>query len=459
MNGEVAIVGGGLTGLMCALHLAQRGVVVSVYEKKELGDIEAINGKPGRALTLDLSARGLYALQNVGLLDEVIAQSIPMKCRVIHDEAGDTTELPYGQYAHEEILTCARHRLFQILLQKCRSFPNISINFNHVFVDISIKARSVTMRNNARVNLTVHPQVIIGADGMYSSVRKTVEEETKTPFSVVDFPMSYKEISIDKNFSKGLLANAMHTWPRAGMMLVAQPNLDGSYTCALLMAKDGEGNTFSTINSSEKARALFEKYFSDASVRMPKLEQEFALNPVGNLRIVTGTRWTVDDFVLLIGDAAHGMVPFFGQGVNCSFEDCTFLMEKWEKSDGNWGKILRAFDNSRIENANAIATMSYENYPELFPNSDVQRMRLMKQIDAVISNNFRGVYRSFHNLVCFERIPYRLAQKVKEIQMKMLENLSRDISHISEIKIDNLDDAMARYRIEVASIMDKSNEN
>lgn len=457
MTKKIAIIGAGLTGLMCALKLAELGLSVVVYERRSEKEIGADKykefGLPGRSMSMDLSARGLFALNSLGLLDGIISEAVPMKWKISHDTFGYQHWLPYGQYDSEHILTVSRTHLFNVLLRACLSVAAIEIHFQHRLVDIDFDHKNIVVVDLISENTFVmSPELVIGADGINSAVRPQLEKHGVPKFCVAEFPMSYKELSLSPTNTTDFFLNAMHTWPREGMMLVAQPNLDGSFTCALLMHENGRHNSFNTVDSPRKVRQLFDEHFSDASSFMPNLEDEYALNPVGKLRIVTGSAWTHGGFALILGDAAHGMVPFFGQGVNCCFEDCIFLYDEIKRAGNDWAQVCRQVDERRVVQANSINTMSYENYPELFDGNDLPRVQLMKSIEAMLTKNYRGHYRSFHNLVCFERIPYTLAQRVKEIQMPMLERLSASIDDISEIDPLLIERELLEYQRKIAAL-------
>jgi kynurenine 3-monooxygenase len=447
----IAIIGAGLTGLMCAIRLAQRGFDVQLFEKRSENELNASKNnaylQTGRSMSMDISARGIFALKGAGLFDEISQRCVPMKFKITHDKNYKQSIIPYGPKDNDVILTISRSSIFHALFKQCQNFSNITISFSHQLIDINVKNKTIIV-NDAQTGLTksIHPQVIIGADGVNSFTRKILENQLDAGFSISDFPMSYKEIRIPAHHNNILLLNAMHLWPRKHTMLVAQPNFDTSFTCALLMHEHDHEPCFSSINSPKKIRELFSSYFSDISELVPDLEDQYMKNPIGKLKIISGTQWGFDNFVLIIGDAAHGMVPFFGQGVNCSFEDCTFLASELDRTKNDWKQVFDAFNLIRVQEAQAINALSYENYPELFENCDFARSHLLKEIDSLLSSNYRETYRSYHNLVCFERVPYTFAQKIKSIQMPLLERLSAHIDDIKQIDKAALESEMANYK-------------
>ncbi len=233
-------------------------------------------------------------------------------------------------------------------------------------------------------------------------------------------------------------------------MLVAQPNIDRSFTCALLLREQGLPYSFASISSPSKIKEVFRDEFPDALPSMPKLELEFFSNPIGRLKIVRGSTWSRSGFALLLGDAAHGMVPFFGQGVNCCFEDCTYLQQSIDRHGENWDAILEDFDVHRVPEANAINELSQENYPELASCPDLKRIEMKRRLEELLSNRYKSFFRTYHNLVCFDRVPYTFAKRIKEIQSKLLTRLAEKIDAIEKFDLNQLDAEMIGYQKDVA---------
>jgi len=456
MSNAIAIIGAGLTGLMCSLQLATRGFLITVYERRSHSDIilenYTVNRGIGRSMSMDLSARGMFAIKNLGLLNEVESKSIRMTKKVFHNQQHQLIALDYSPQDNEYILSIGRSALYRILLEKCKHLPNITIKFHHELKHIDFFNRSLLLSTNNGAIIAISPQLIIGADGVNSSVRYFLETSQGKQFTTKRFPLSYKELAIPSPNAVGLFMHATHIWPRNGMMLLAQPNADLSFTCALLMREAGHPTSFEEISSPTQIRQLFDSEFADISKRMPSLENDYQKSPVGRLRAILGTSWTAQDFVLLLGDAAHGMVPFFGQGVNCCFEDCTFVADCLDQSNNDWRFVFAQIDSIRVAEANAINELSYQNYPELFSNCDLKHAQLIKQIEDKLSQSFPESYRSYHNLVCFDRIPYSLAQKIKTIQVSLLERLSQNVERADQLDAISLGHAISSYLAALAKI-------
>ncbi len=455
MGNSITIIGAGLTGLMAALHLAQRNIPVKIYEKRSLQEITkkryTASGQIGRSMSMDISARGLFALDAIDSLQQIVENSVPMTHKIFHEHDGTTLTLPYGQHEHENILTVSRTHLFNTLVERCMLWPNIEIEFEHMLIDIDFSFRSVTLFDSSSMTeKIIYPQVVIGADGTNSRVRALIGDNG-VAFKISYFPMSYKELTIPASHAEGLSSNAMHKWARNNAMLVAQPNNDGSFTCALLLPERGQPYSFNSINSACLLRRFFKEQFPQAFSRMPDLEAEYFRNPVGRMKIIRGNRWSRGGFALLMGDAAHGMVPFFGQGVNCCFEDCTFLAQCVDQYDTDWSSTLEAFDMLRAPEANAINSLSYENYPELFSFEQIGKIQLVRKIESLLMEK-HDRYRSYHNLICFERVPYTFVQRVKAVQTQLLSRLSERVDGVEQIDNALLEHELAIYEQELAMI-------
>lgn len=454
MATTVVIIGAGLTGLMCAIHLAERGFKVLVFDKRQLGDIFTTKykslGLPARSMSMDISSRGIFALKSVGLFDKIKSCSVPMKYKIIHDHLNRQTMLSYGQLENECILAVSRTYLFQSLLEKCQTMPNIDINFNFRLFDIDVSEKIAWIENSTlRTKKVIKPDVIIGADGSNSTTRQILQKKYDRFFVISDFPMSYKELSIP-NHAHQFRIDAAHVWPRIDMMLVAQPNLDASFTCTFLMHENNKKYCFANVDTASKIRDLFALQFSDALAAMPNLESEYITNPISKMKIVAGPVWTGDDFVLLLGDAAHGMAPFFGQGVNCCFEDCTFLAQQLDETNNDWPEVFKRFNKTRVPEANAINTLSYNNYPELFAKNNLHKLQLMKELEAFLAAQYSDIYRTYHNLVCFDRVSYIVAEKIKKLQIPLLERLSANINDINALDHDLVEKEMLAYQKDLA---------
>ncbi len=415
---EIRIIGAGLCGLLCAIKLANKGYLVSIYEQKSLEDIlnyqKATHKKSGRSMSMDLSARGLLALKDLNLLEKLLPVSVMMKNKIFHHQDSSVDIVPYGKNHNEHILTVSRNQLFEILYKKAVLYNNIKINFLSKLTTIN------RLENN----------IIIGADGVNSQVRELIFKNTSQKTS---FSKCYKELSI--SVPNNLHINAMHIWPRNGFMLVAQPNFDGTFTSALITEKN---MTISNIQN------FFKEYFFDIYQSMPNLIQEFTNNKISEFNIVNCDK-IISNNILLIGDAAHAMVPFLGQGVNCSFEDCSVLLECLDKCEHEWPKAINLYEEKRLKNIQAINTLSLENYPELLVDADIKKCILEKQLDIYLMKKYPQKYLSFHNLICFNHTEYKKVLAIKNIQTNLIKNLSKNIYNLADLKEHTIHQEFMNY--------------
>ncbi len=449
--GKIAIIGAGLSGLMCAINMARRNYEVHVFEKRTNQDILQprynLNGKIGRSMSMDLSERGLHALKKVGLLEKVSKHAVPMMKKIFHMENGMLVSIPYGRKAEEHILTISRTHLYQLLLAECSRYAGIKIHFAHELIDIDITSKKLHFTTCDNKEHYFFADIVIGSDGTNSKVREYIELINSKKFYKSLFSHSYKELSLPAGTPFEI--EAMHIWPREEFMLVAQPNFDNSFTAALILKNDNSLHSFNSLKHHKTVKEFFARYFADALKYMPNLNDEFKKNPVGTLTVITGATWTAADFMLVIGDAAHSMVPFFGQGVNCCFEDCTVLDEILTAQSDNWSQTLKIFNDMRVADANAISAMSSTNYPELLEKPDIDMIMREKEIELFLCKNFAEIYRSYHNLVCFDRMPYTKIAKVRSLQKKLLAHLSHRHESSKELNARELIDALHHYEREI----------
>ena len=459
MQAEIAIIGAGISGLACALHLARRGLKISIWEHRnsqELYNRDFVSSlSSGRAMSMDISARGIHALKQIEIFHDIEKNGVRMTHKIFHDRNGELTSIPYGPGDKYYILSVSRNYLFSILLKNARKLKNIQINFGCKFEHIDFLKSEIKLRNHENQIIIAKPEIIIGADGINSSTRAAFEKYAGLNFSSTPMPQSYKELSIPKELGCALEHKATHLWSRNEVMLVAQPNIDKSFTCALLMPRAGSSISFEAINNNKLLEDLFHKYFNDVRALMPDLQHEYTNNKIGPLRILQGNTWTCEGKFVLIGDAAHGMVPFFGQGVNCCFEDCTVLDQCLDEANNHWPTALSLFDQRRVINGNAISSMSFNNYPELLEREVLERVLLKKQIETQIIQNYSHQYISYHNLVCFHRVPYVYALACKKLQEPMLDRLAGNIEHIDQLDWARVEQEVASYQKQLSTLKER----
>ncbi len=419
----ISIVGAGLTGSMMAQYLARRGHQVDVYDLRP--DLRTIDTGEGRSINLALSTRGLTALAELGLEEKALDDAIPMYGRLIHDADGERSFQSYGR-DDQHINSLARDRLVQLVVDHAERHPDVSLHFRHKCEDIDLDEPAPVVRD-LETDETASPasQVVIGADGAYSAVRERLMKAGRFDYEQDYLSHGYKELSIPSAPDGGwrFEPEALHIWPRHDFMFIALPNPDGSFTGTLFLPFEGREASFEALEAPESARDFFEEHFPDASAEMPELEEEFAENPTSSLLTVRCNPFHHESSVLLAGDAAHTIVPFYGQGMNACFEDCYIVDQLAEKFDDDWSKVLPAFTQRRKPDADAIADLALYNYLEMRSRVAEETFHLRQQLGEGLSELFPREWRPLYPMVTFSTIPYAEALERAEGQKKLLDTL------------------------------------
>lgn len=432
---EVTLIGGGLSGALLALMLARRGLKVTVYERRE--DVRVTQIEEGRSINLALSVRGLHALKLVGLDAEILAQTIPMRGRYIHPVQGECSLIPYGRKADEVIHSVSRRGLNAQLLDALVREKNATVFFHHRCTGYDLHSRSLLVRDESTREFGREVPVVIGTDGAASAVRLALMLHTRMNYSQEYLEHGYKELTIppgtDGSFR--IEPNALHIWPRGGFMMIALPNLDRSFTCTLFLPHHGTPG-FDQLTSRSAVRDFFANTFPDAVPLLPELEDEFFRNPTGGLITVRCSPWHHGGQVLLLGDAAHAIVPFFGQGMNCAFEDCEVLMELFDQHGGDWGEVFPRFFDTRKKNADAIAQLALDNFIEMRDTSADPHFALKRQLEHVLEERHPGQFVSKYGMVSFHRVPYAEALERGRVQDRVLMEICSRVKSLAEIDPD-----------------------
>jgi len=399
MNKRITIVGAGLVGTLLSIYLSKRGYRVRIYERRP--DMRTENVDAGRSINLALSDRGIKALEEVGIIDEIRTIAIPMHGRFIHNADGKAAYQPYGS-AGQFINSVSRAELNKKLMTLADA-NGVELYFNHKCDKIHWKTKTMAFElPNGRTH-TSHFDLLFGADGAYSAVRlqhQLQHDRFQYEQQFIDF--GYKELTIPAadNGSWRMEKNALHIWPRGNYMLIALPNIDGSFTCTLFFPFEGVPS-FASLNSKEKLKSFFADAFEDVMRLMPALENEFFNNPTSSLVTIKCFPWIADDSLVLIGDAAHAIVPFFGQGMNCGFEDCSVLNRLITKHHDDWTAILSEFQQVRKPDADAIAELALNNFIEMRDKVGDPRFLLQKKIEARLNENFPSQWIPAYSQVTF----------------------------------------------------------
>ena len=384
MKKETIIVGAGLVGSLLSIYLSKRGYKVKIFERR--GDMRKSTISAGRSINLALSDRGIKALEEVGIMEEIKKIAIPMHGRFLHNADGSTAYQPYGQEG-QYINSVSRGELNKKLMDLAEEH-GVEIIFNEKCESVNWKKNVVHFEN------TVNPEasnfsfdLLFGSDGAYSAARLTHQlQNDKFQYQQYYIDFGYKELTIPAGSNGEFLMekNALHIWPRGNYMLIALPNIDGSFTCTLFFPFDGEPS-FKSLDTKEKVDAFFKTTFADAYNLMPTLKEDFFHNPTSSLVTVKCFPWVREDKFALIGDAAHAIVPFFGQGMNCGFEDCRVLNGLIGKHNDNWNLILDEYQTLRKPDADAIAELALNNFVEMRDKVGDPKFLLQKKIEAAFS--------------------------------------------------------------------------
>ncbi len=444
MNDQhILVVGAGLCGTLLALRMAQRGFRVSLMEKR--GPIPDRPVDSGRSINLALSDRGIWALDKAGVKSQVIDECIPMQGRMIHPPQGQPFFSPYSGRPQAFINSVSRSGLNQILLEQAHAMNNIEIKYYHRCLRVDLKEARAIFKNLTTGNMVeLSADVVVGTDGAGSAVRTCFMKATgelRFDYSQNFLNHGYKELSIKPNKSGDyrLEKNALHIWPRSNCMLIALPNTDGSFTATLFNPYNGS-NGFNEIKSPEQVQRFFGDYYPDFVAHSSHYQKEFQENPVGILGTIRCYPWQAFGKVLLMGDAAHAIVPFYGQGMNASFEDVRIFDELLDKPAQNWHQVFTEFQKKRKIDAEAIADLALDNFREMRDRVDDPDFIRKRAIERELEQQYPDYY-SKYSLVTFKPdLPYSQAKVIGRKQDQYLLNLCRH-----EI-MDSLDlDAVYRH--------------
>jgi kynurenine 3-monooxygenase len=405
----ITIAGAGLVGSLVGVYLAKQGHNVHIVERRSDMRKEPISA--GRSINLALSDRGLRGLAGAGIDQDILKVAIPMRGRMMHAISGEQTFQPYG--INDQAINSVSRRGINVALMDCaESLPNLSISFNQRVLDVELDTAALVVQDNITHKRTfIEADCIIGADGAFSAIRDKMMKNDRFNYSQSYIEHGYKELTIPAMPNGGfqLDKNALHIWPRKQYMLIGLPNLDGSFTCTLFFPFDGNPS-FASLDTEAKIFAFFEEEFPDVIPLMPTLLHDFVHNPTSSLVTVRAFPWAYRDKALLIGDAAHAIVPFFGQGMNAGFEDCTILNECLERHFDNWETAFKEFEILRKPNTDAIAELALENFIEMRDKVADPTFLRRKKIERLLQGQFPERFISLYSMVTFSDIPYHDAQ-------------------------------------------------
>lgn len=408
---EFTLVGAGLAGTLLACYLGRAGHRVDVHERRP--DPRTHLPERGRSINLALSVRGLHALGEIGLADEVLRTAIPMRGRMIHSPRGDVTFQPYGKDDSEALHSVSRAALNLALVHAAARHPSVRLFFGRRCVGLDPQTNTVEWRDEVTGAVSHLPaRVVIGADGAYSAVRGQLQRLERFNYRQDYLEHGYKELTIpagpDGDFP--LEKHALHIWPRGRFMMIALPNRDGSFTCTLFWPHQGP-NSFANLQTAKDVRDYFETQFPDAAPRMPTLAEDFLQNPTGNLVTIRCQPWHLDGRVVLLGDACHAVVPFLGQGMNAAFEDCTVLAECLARHPADYARAFQDYETRRKEDLDTLAELCIENFIEMRDRVASRTFLLKKRLQSLLHRLLPRWYVPLYTAIEFTRIPYAQARR------------------------------------------------
>lgn len=403
---RITLIGGGLGGALLATFLGRAGYEVDLHERRP--DPQAGQFVGGRSINLAISARGLHALRAVGLEDEILAGAIPMRGRMIHARDGTLHFQPYDKDPTRCIHSIGRGALNQATIAAARQMPNVRVHFDHRCVDVDLDRPAARfLSGESGEPREVESDLLIGVDGAFSVVRRAMQRLDRFDYSHSYLEHGYKELSIPPDAAGGfrMERNALHIWPRQSFMMIALPNPDGSFTCTLFFPFEGP-LSFAALRTDEDVRRFFDAQFPDAVPLMPTLLEDYRANPTGSMVTVRCAPWHHEGRVALLGDAAHAIVPFFGQGANAGFEDCTVLDECLRAHAPDWRRVFDEYQQRRKPNTDAIAALALANFVEMRDKTGSATFRMYKRVERTLHRVFPAWYTPLYTMISFSTIPY-----------------------------------------------------
>jgi kynurenine 3-monooxygenase len=439
---KFVLIGSGLAGGLLAAYLGRRGFDVDLYERR--GDPREGNIVGGRSINLAISTRGIHALEQIGIADQALQHAIPMRGRMIHDKSGALHFSPYDVDPENCINSLGRATLNMAVIKAAQRYANVRVHFNHKCTgvdldsataeletssvaagspqDESVRIADVSPAKSANQIIPAHGDAVIGVDGAFSAVRQSMQMHiNRFEYDEIYLAHGYKELTIppSSDGSWRMEKNALHIWPRKSFMMIALPNPDGSFTCTLFWEFEGP-RSFATTKTDDAVRRFFDEEFPDAVPLMPALLEDFRQNPTGSLVTIRCAPWYYRGKVALVGDAAHAVVPFYGQGMNAAFEDCVVLDECLEEFPNNRERAFGEYFSRRKVNADALADLAIGNFIEMRDKTASKTFRAKKKLDHFLEAALPGIYLPLYTMVTFTRIPYAIAAKRARTQDAMV---------------------------------------
>ena len=421
MPTKFILIGSGLAGGLLGAYLGRRGYDVDLYERRT--DPREGNIVGGRSINLAVSTRGIHALEQLGIANEVLKHAIPMRGRMIHPATAGRAPIfvPYDVDPKNCINSIGRAALNTTVIDAAQRYPNVRVHFNHRCADVDL-TEAVAYFETENGQVTVRGDAVIGVDGAFSAVRQSMQKKLADfEYDESYLAHGYKELTIPPGPAGTwqMEKNALHIWPRKSFMMIALPNPDGSFTCTLFWEFEGP-RSFATTKTDDDVRRFFDEEFADAVPLMPTLLDDFQQNPTGSLVTICCAPWSYKDKLALVGDAAHAVVPFYGQGMNAAFEDCVVLDECLAEFPDNRERAFSKYFARRKVNADALAALAIENFIEMRDKTASKTFRAKKKLDHLLEGLLPGIYLPLYTMVTFTRMPYATAAKRARFQDRIV---------------------------------------
>jgi len=421
MPTKFILIGSGLAGGLLGAYLGRRGYDVDLYERR--ADPREGNIVGGRSINLAVSTRGIHALEQLGIANEVLKHAIPMRGRMIHPATAGRAPIfvPYDVDPKNCINSIGRAALNTTVIDAAQRYPNVRVHFNHRCADVDL-TEAVAYFETENGQVTVRGDAVIGVDGAFSAVRQSMQRKLADfEYDESYLAHGYKELTIPPGPAGTwqMEKNALHIWPRKSFMMIALPNPDGSFTCTLFWEFEGP-RSFATTKTDDDVRRFFDEEFADAVPLMPTLLDDFQQNPTGSLVTICCAPWSYKDKLALVGDAAHAVVPFYGQGMNAAFEDCVVLDECLAEFPDNRERAFSKYFARRKVNADALAALAIENFIEMRDKTASKTFRAKKKLDHLLEGLLPGIYLPLYTMVTFTRMPYATAAKRARFQDRIV---------------------------------------
>jgi kynurenine 3-monooxygenase len=404
---HVILIGAGVSGSLLAVFLARRGFRVDIYERRPDMRVERLAAS--RSINLALTTRGIHALREAGLWEQVLPIVVPMRGRMMHALDGRTVFADYGQLDTEVIYAVSRADLTMTLMDCAERQPGVTIHFRQCCVDMDPDSGEVSLRDEeSGVVSRVKADTVIGTDGSASGLREAMRRGLPHfSYARHNPEYGYKAMvlpaAVDGSYR--LQAHALHVWPRHSFMLTAQPNIDATFSCTLFLPHEGE-QSFAALSTPDAVRRFFHTEFPDFAPLMPDLAEQFLAHPTGDLATIRCLPWRHEGKAALLGDAAHAIVPFFGQGMNCSFEDCVCLDRCIEEHGMDWPVVFASYERLRKPNTDAVADLALENFVEMRDLVTDPRFLFMKRVEIELGKRYPERFIPKYSMITFHRIPY-----------------------------------------------------